>query len=53
MLQCKARMINESVRKEMWHAHVEEKLLLQKRWQSRELFDFMEKNFKKKPASKI
>lgn len=40
-------MINESVKKEQWHAHIEEKNLLAKRWQSDEFFDFMSRNFKK------
>ncbi|KAI6176658.1 Crotonase domain containing protein [Aphelenchoides bicaudatus] len=48
MLQCKARMINESVRKELWHSHVEEKILLGKRWESDEVFEFMAKKFNKK-----
>lgn len=47
MLQCKARMINESVKKEQWFAHIAEKNLLAKRWKSDEFFEFMSRNFKK------
>jgi len=47
MLQCKARMVNEAVKKELWLSHIEEKKLLAKRWQSNELFEFMSRKFKK------
>ncbi|KAI6241652.1 hypothetical protein M3Y99_00326300 [Aphelenchoides fujianensis] len=48
LLECKARIQNESIKKELRHAHEEERAILAKRWSSPELFERMSRVFDKK-----